>query len=74
MLVEFNKHFRKIPFRRKNGYCVPGGIRFFERYGLDWDDFVKNGIEGQKLLDASNNNALAIKLVEYAESTCKENS
>jgi hypothetical protein len=69
MLILYNEHLRKIPFRRKNGYCIPGARRFFERYGLDWDDFVHNGINSEALLSASNNNALAVKIVEYALST-----
>lgn len=67
MLITF-KHLRTLPFRRRNGYCIPGAIRFFERYNLDWDDFVHNGIDSDVLLSASDNNALAIKIIEYAES------
>jgi hypothetical protein len=69
MLILYNEHLRKIPFRRKNGYCIPGGRRFFERYGLDWEDFVKNGIDSELLLSASDNNVRAVQVVEYALST-----
>lgn len=49
---------------RECGYCANGTRDFFERHGLDFKDFVKNGIDAQKLLDTQD--ILAIKLVEVA--------
>lgn len=48
----------------KQGYCATSSRAFFKRYGLDWADFVANGIEEEKLL--ATGNALAINLVEFA--------
>lgn len=48
----------------KSGYCATASRAFFKRYGLDWADFVANGIEEEKLL--ATQNALAINLVEFA--------
>lgn len=60
-------HLRTIPLRHRNGYCIPGAKRVFERYGWDWDDFVASGIDSDALLSVDNN--LCTKLVKYAEST-----
>ncbi len=49
----------------KSGYCASASREFFKRYGLDWNDFVKNGIPEEKLL--ATENALAINLVEFAK-------
>jgi hypothetical protein len=46
------------------GYCGPGTKAFFEKHGLDWRNFVKNGIDAQKLVDTGD--VLAIKLAERA--------
>ncbi len=35
----FMKHIRKAKM------CSGGGRSFFERHGLDWSDFLKNGID-----------------------------
>lgn len=51
---------------RELQYCS-GGIRlFFRQYNLDYTDFLTNGIEAKKLLEASGNNELARKVVEVA--------
>lgn len=44
--------------------CSRGARRFFERHGLDWQDFLKNGIEHKKL--AGTGDAMAIRVVEVA--------
>lgn len=31
--------------------CSKGARGWFERHGLDWSDFIKNGVEAQKVLD-----------------------
>lgn len=45
------------------GYCNRGARPFFERHGLDWADFVANGID-EDLLRATED-AMAIALVEH---------
>ncbi|UYZ84276.1 hypothetical protein MTZ49_01465 [Entomomonas sp. E2T0] len=56
----------------KSGYCATASRAFFKRHGLDWADFVANGIEEEKLL--ATNNALAINLVEFARNQAPSQS
>lgn len=59
------QHLRSTTtWTNRAGYCAFSSRLFFKRYGLDWADFVANGIEEEKLL--ATNNALAINLVEFA--------
>lgn len=46
------------------GYCIKGIKEFCKRYGVDFRDLVRNGIEADKLLKIDN--AMALKVVEYA--------
>lgn len=65
MIITFRDHFRKIPIRgKKCGHCVDGTKRFFDRHGLDWKDFIKNGIEEELLI--ATDDARAIAVVEFA--------
>lgn len=45
-------------------YCSRGARDFFKRHGLDWADFLMNGIEDVKLL--STGDPMARKVVEVA--------
>jgi hypothetical protein len=45
-------------------YCSRGIRLFFDKYGLDYTDFIKNGIDADKLL--SLNDSMANKVVEHA--------
>jgi len=45
-------------------YCSNGTRAFFAKYNLDYSDFLKNGIDEQKLLDL--NDSMANKVVEAA--------
>lgn len=52
-------------FSSRPGYCVPGAQRLCARYGIDWDEVVRNGgIPASRLL--ATGNALARRLVEHA--------
>ena len=53
-------HFRQLR------YCSRGVREFFARHELDYSDFLKNGISGEKLLRASNNDAMVLRAVEVA--------
>lgn len=44
--------------------CSRGTRAFFIKHDLDWDEFLSEGIEAQKLLDTGD--AMAIKVVENA--------
>lgn len=47
-------------------YCARGVRELFSRYGLDFSDFLKNGIPADKLLEATNNDGMVIAAVEVA--------
>ena len=46
-------------------YCINGTRLFFERHNLDWQDFKRNGIDAEKLIET--NDIMAIKLAEAAQ-------
>lgn len=46
--------------------CAPGTRGWWRKHGLDWRDFVKNGIEGEKLI--ATGDPLAMRVVEAARS------
>lgn len=56
----------KMEHMRSLRYCSRGVREFFARYGLDYSDFLQNGISGEKLLSASDNDAMAAAVVEVA--------
>jgi hypothetical protein len=45
-------------------YCNNGTRAFFTRHGLDWSEFVRNGLPAEKFTET--NDAMAIRLVEFA--------
>lgn len=51
------KHLRVEP-----RYCIAGTKLFFDRMGWDWSDFVKNGIDVEKVINTGD--AMAINLAE----------
>lgn len=51
---------------RQLRYCARGVRELFARYGLDYSDFLQNGISAEKLLKASGNDAMAVAAVEVA--------
>lgn len=44
--------------------CSRGTRAFFERHGLDYSDFLKNGIQADKL--AATGDAMALQVIEVA--------
>ncbi|OCG31605.1 hypothetical protein A9G29_06165 [Gilliamella sp. Fer2-1] len=44
--------------------CSAGGRTFFKRHGLDWSDFLKNGIDAEILLKI--NDVMANQVIEQA--------
>ncbi|PKL96782.1 MAG: hypothetical protein CVV18_00260 [Gammaproteobacteria bacterium HGW-Gammaproteobacteria-8] len=58
-------HLATVPgFSPRAGFCRKGGRRFFARYNLDWQLFIRCGINAQQLLDTGD--SLALALVEHA--------
>ena len=49
---------------RQAKMCSRGTRKFFQSNGLDWSDFLKNGIEEEKL--ASTGDAMALRVIEVA--------
>jgi hypothetical protein len=47
---------------RLAGHCVAGARDWFGRHGLDFRDFIRNGVEEQKFLAAGD--ALAVEIVK----------
>lgn len=63
-MIVTHRHFRTIPARRGRGYCNSGGRAWFARHGLDWHDFVHEGIDEAALL--ATGDGMALQLVEWA--------
>lgn len=51
---------------RKLRYCARGVRELFARYGLDYINFLNNGIDSDKLLEATGNDGMALAAVEVA--------
>lgn len=49
---------------RKVKGCSRGARAFFKRHGLDWNDFIDNGIEEEVIL--ATGDAMALDVVEAA--------
>ena len=48
------------------GYCIARGAKpWFEHHGLDWRDFIRNGIPASRILAA--NDSLSALVVEIAQ-------
>ena len=46
------------------GYCVPSSRAWAKQHGVDWREFVRDGLDATVL--ESSGDALAMKLVEVA--------
>ncbi len=58
-------HMRTVPaWRGRVGYCTKMGRVFFARHGLDWANFVREGIAASAL--EATGDALARRVVEHA--------
>ena len=51
---------------RELRYCARGVRELFSRYDLDYTDFLNNGIDSDKLLEATSNDGMALAAVEVA--------
>ena len=50
---------------RAVGLCVNGSRAWFERHGLDFRTFLREGLDAQTLL--ATGDAMALRVVNYAE-------
>lgn len=55
----------KMTHVRQAGMCSKGTREFFKRHSLDWQEFLKNGIEAAKL--EATGDAMAIEVVRVAK-------
>lgn len=51
---------------KKVFYCSRGIRLFAVKYDMDYADFIKNGIDSEKLLRLTSNDSMAVKIVEHA--------
>ena len=55
------QHVRNVKgFSRRGGFCARGIRAWADRMGLDYADFVKNGIDEEVLLATNDPMALAV--------------
>lgn len=60
-LTVTTRHLFTIPgFSRSKGFCRSGARDWFKRHGLDWQDFVRNGIPATTLEATGDGLALAV--------------
>ncbi len=58
-------HLRTVPaWSSRVGFCAKQARLFFARHGLDWAQFVREGIAASALENTGD--ALALRLVEHA--------
>ena len=50
---------------RQAKMCSSGAREFFARHGLNWQDFLKNGIDAETL--RATGDAMALQVVKVAE-------
>lgn len=64
-LVVTRRHLFTVPgFSRRAGFCRGGARRWFDAHGLDWRDFVRNGIAAETL--EATRDGMALALVAWA--------
>ena len=70
-MIVTTRHLFTIPgYTRRAGFCRSGARAWFRRHGLDWQAFVRNGIEAERL--EATGDGLALALVDWArECTAK---
>lgn len=63
-LDKYDKVVVRMADLRRLGYCSSGVRSFFNRHGLDYSDFLANGISGRTL--AETGDGMAIMAIEEA--------
>lgn len=59
------QHLHTVPtWNGRQGFCHSQAREFFQAHDLDWLDFVRNGIDAERLI--ATGDALAIHVVEHA--------
>lgn len=69
-LIVTTRHLFTVPGHNKRcGFCRSGTREWAKRQGLDWSDFVRNGIPAERL--EATGDALALAVVAWARK-CEE--
>lgn len=69
-LIVTLEHMATIPgLSRRPGYCRRGGRAFAARHGLNWADFVRDGIPASSL--EATGDGMALRIVAWARQ-CEE--
>lgn len=64
-MIVTTRHVFTVPgFSKRPGLCRDGGRRWARAHGLDWSDFVRNGIDAEKL--EAIGDAFALAIVKWA--------
>lgn len=64
-MIVTTKHLFTIPgFSPRPGFCRGGARDWWRQHGLDWGDFVRNGIAAEKI--EATGDALGLALVAWA--------
>lgn len=63
---EFSDTHVTVGHFRACGYCAKGVRIGFDRYNLDYTNFLKHGINGSFILSITNNDAMVRQVVELA--------
>ena len=64
-LIITTRHVFSLPRRgARPGYCRDGVKAWFSAHGLDWREFVRNGITAQRL--EATGDAFALEVVKWA--------
>lgn len=64
-MIVTTQHLFTIPgFSRRRGFCRSGARSWFQRHGLDWKEFVRDGIDAARL--EATGDGLACALVRWA--------
>lgn len=70
-LIVTRQHLFTIPgFTTRNGFCRGQSREWFRRHGLDWTDFVRNGIPASTL--EATGDGLALALVKWARECAEQ--
>lgn len=69
-MIVTTRHLFTIPgYSVRRGFCRGKSREWAERHGLNWRDFVQNGVDSEVLV--ATGDALAIALVKWAKQ-CEE--
>jgi hypothetical protein len=64
-VIVTTRHLFTVPgFSKRQGFCRGGARRWAQAHGIDWKDFVRNGIDSERL--AATGDAFALALVKWA--------